>query len=149
MIRRPPRSTLFPYTTLFRSTRGDDPHSALQRRRRPEPAAAPAATPRGQVDARRGGPVPPYHRVPATAVSRGLHSAGRARRGGRRAAPPAADQEGDPAARRHPPPPAAVLFRAGARRVARALGGGRARQPRVPQYREAAREASEIGRAHV
>src|SRR3712207_8291198 len=28
MIRRPPRSTLFPYTTLFRSRRGDaaDPH---------------------------------------------------------------------------------------------------------------------------
>src|SRR2546422_11648112 len=25
MIRRPPRSTLFPYTTLFRSVRGDDP----------------------------------------------------------------------------------------------------------------------------
>src|SRR3712207_7272562 len=24
MIRRPPRSTLFPYTTLFRSTRGTD-----------------------------------------------------------------------------------------------------------------------------
>src|SRR5689334_23897210 len=24
MIRRPPRSTLFPYTTLFRSTGGDD-----------------------------------------------------------------------------------------------------------------------------
>src|SRR2546430_11768391 len=24
MIRRPPRSTLFPYTTLFRSTRGPD-----------------------------------------------------------------------------------------------------------------------------
>src|SRR3989454_6398760 len=24
MIRRPPRSTLFPYTTLFRSLRGDD-----------------------------------------------------------------------------------------------------------------------------
>src|SRR2546430_10856783 len=24
MIRRPPRSTLFPYTTLFRSHRGDD-----------------------------------------------------------------------------------------------------------------------------
>src|SRR3712207_7001493 len=24
MIRRPPRSTLFPYTTLFRSERGDD-----------------------------------------------------------------------------------------------------------------------------
>src|SRR3712207_7408126 len=26
MIRRPPRSTLFPYTTLFRSVAGDDPH---------------------------------------------------------------------------------------------------------------------------
>src|SRR3712207_7507977 len=25
MIRRPPRSTLFPYTTLFRSARGGDP----------------------------------------------------------------------------------------------------------------------------
>src|SRR3970282_2693193 len=25
MIRRPPRSTLFPYTTLFRSTRGSGP----------------------------------------------------------------------------------------------------------------------------
>src|SRR2546425_3429803 len=27
MIRRPPRSTLFPYTTLFRSTRGADRHA--------------------------------------------------------------------------------------------------------------------------
>src|SRR2546421_8950013 len=42
MIRRPPRSTLFPYTTLFRSARG--PHSALvggggrDRRRRGAPA---------------------------------------------------------------------------------------------------------------
>src|SRR3989441_6267294 len=26
MIRRPPRSTLFPYTTLFRSRRDRDPH---------------------------------------------------------------------------------------------------------------------------
>src|SRR2546430_16521312 len=26
MIRRPPRSTLFPYTTLFRSRRHPDPH---------------------------------------------------------------------------------------------------------------------------
>src|SRR3712207_7042760 len=32
MIRRPPRSTLFPYTTLFRSRR--------PRRRRPQPASA-------------------------------------------------------------------------------------------------------------
>src|SRR5258706_5874923 len=31
MIRRPPRSTLFPYTTLFRSTLGARFHRALQR----------------------------------------------------------------------------------------------------------------------
>src|SRR3712207_8139799 len=33
MIRRPPRSTLFPYTTLFRSQvqRGVGPHEGLQR----------------------------------------------------------------------------------------------------------------------
>src|SRR3712207_7253334 len=35
MIRRPPRSTLFPYTTLFRSHAGDDPHLRRGRRRRP------------------------------------------------------------------------------------------------------------------
>src|SRR2546430_11483101 len=28
MIRRPPRSTLFPYTTLFRSSRGPSPDSS-------------------------------------------------------------------------------------------------------------------------
>src|SRR5689334_24469888 len=32
MIRRPPRSTLFPYTTLFRSTRFDGGASRLARR---------------------------------------------------------------------------------------------------------------------
>src|SRR5256885_8007366 len=31
MIRRPPRSTLFPYTTLFRSLREDEVHAALRR----------------------------------------------------------------------------------------------------------------------
>src|SRR3712207_8377973 len=31
MIRRPPRSTLFPYTTLFRSAEGDLPWPALLR----------------------------------------------------------------------------------------------------------------------
>src|SRR2546425_2939194 len=44
MIRRPPRSTLFPYTTLFRSQREpdrrDDP---LQRDRQALPAGGPAA----------------------------------------------------------------------------------------------------------
>src|SRR3712207_86345 len=34
MIRRPPRSTLFPYTTLFRSRGGDDPEVLRQRHRR-------------------------------------------------------------------------------------------------------------------
>src|SRR2546430_10084019 len=33
MIRRPPRSTLFPYTTLFRSHRHADGELALSRRR--------------------------------------------------------------------------------------------------------------------
>src|SRR3989454_12843443 len=54
MIRRPPRSTLFPYTTLFRSGRhGDDP--LLARRRwghrgpglRPSPDQPPARSLRG------------------------------------------------------------------------------------------------------
>src|SRR2546430_10744442 len=33
MIRRPPRSTLFPYTTLFRSRRGRDAHAHGRRDR--------------------------------------------------------------------------------------------------------------------
>src|SRR3989442_7328599 len=32
MIRRPPRSTLFPYTTLFRSRRGAEPIASLRDR---------------------------------------------------------------------------------------------------------------------
>src|SRR2546429_7401667 len=35
MIRRPPRSPLFPYTTLFRSVDGDDEIEACQNRRKP------------------------------------------------------------------------------------------------------------------
>src|SRR2546423_2729823 len=38
MIRRPPRSTLFPYTTLFRSLRGGFPHAGRRRRGRGDPA---------------------------------------------------------------------------------------------------------------
>src|SRR2546422_8412750 len=34
MIRRPPRSTLFPYTTLFRSSRSTPPPCVARRRRR-------------------------------------------------------------------------------------------------------------------
>src|SRR5258708_15472927 len=55
MIRRPPRSTLFPYTTLFRSEGAclDDLHTAAGRRRCPQPddPLVPAAHPR---PARRG-----------------------------------------------------------------------------------------------
>src|SRR2546430_3389758 len=35
MIRRPPRSTLFPYTTLFRSSQASDSFTDRARRRRP------------------------------------------------------------------------------------------------------------------
>src|SRR2546423_11950835 len=43
MIRRPPRSTLFPYTTLFRSRRGrgQAPRRAARARRGPARAGAP------------------------------------------------------------------------------------------------------------
>src|SRR5258707_3994740 len=42
MIRRPPRSTLFPYTTLFRSGRDHDAHGAARPRiaHRSPPAAS-------------------------------------------------------------------------------------------------------------
>src|SRR5256885_11023873 len=70
MIRRPPRSTLFPYTTLFRSPRAQGtpgagtaprPRSRAPRRprrapgsaRRPRRAARPRATPRPAAAARR------------------------------------------------------------------------------------------------
>src|SRR6478735_10735598 len=36
MIRRPPRSTLFPYTTLFRSCRVAGAHALEERRRLPD-----------------------------------------------------------------------------------------------------------------
>src|SRR5438309_1809229 len=47
MIRRPPRSTLFPYTTLFRSELLDPPHvlhEQFLRRRRDEPLELPLFT---------------------------------------------------------------------------------------------------------
>src|SRR3712207_6985297 len=62
MIRRPPRSTLFPYTTLFRSGRGGPPHGR-----------APHA-PRGP--ARAGGG--------ARRLGRGAAGGGRARRADRK-----------------------------------------------------------------
>src|SRR3712207_8645685 len=52
MIRRPPRSTLFPYTTLFRSGRSAAPQGRLGGRR--SPRRRPGA-PRSGSAARRGG----------------------------------------------------------------------------------------------
>src|SRR5256885_15163386 len=95
MIRRPPRSTLFPYTTLFRSKsepgprdRADDPRreprndlrrgrGRLHGRRRRDAARGPAATRRGE------GPRP-SGRARASHARRGLlaaHGAADARRG--------------------------------------------------------------------
>src|SRR5690242_21617066 len=58
MIRRPPRSTLFPYTTLFRSAAGRrDPHRRERRRERSRRRQAgrqgPHPPPRGSVTAGR------------------------------------------------------------------------------------------------
>src|SRR3712207_7588925 len=61
MIRRPPRSTLFPYTTLFRS-----PAGGVRRARRHQPAAGGARPPRGVARGdprRRQGGVPPLGQV--------------------------------------------------------------------------------------
>src|SRR2546427_9175605 len=44
MIRRPPRSTLFPYTTLFRSLRRDPLRAERAALCGPSPAAHPAGT---------------------------------------------------------------------------------------------------------
>src|SRR3712207_7998117 len=60
MIRRPPRSTLFPYTTLFRSRRSPPEMSGLARRPRPRTE-------------RRC----PHPRLPARSGSRGTPVAGR------------------------------------------------------------------------
>src|SRR2546426_11900894 len=45
MIRRPPRSTLFPYTTLFRSPRPSDPVKILSSETRQRPVVAPQSPP--------------------------------------------------------------------------------------------------------
>src|SRR3712207_7793209 len=54
MIRRPPRSTLFPYTTLFRSLRGDAGDEALLLRLRDAQAVVGGADVLGQVLPRGG-----------------------------------------------------------------------------------------------
>src|SRR3712207_8861371 len=57
MIRRPPRSTLFPYTTLFRSRRGPPRHLAVGLPHRPGGADQHAQARRSR-ESRRGGGTP-------------------------------------------------------------------------------------------
>src|SRR3712207_9265946 len=52
MIRRPPRSTLFPYTTLFRSRRSPDPPSPPRPRWTAPPYGSPPGSPAAPVPAR-------------------------------------------------------------------------------------------------
>src|SRR5256885_12020145 len=61
MIRRPPRSTLFPYTTLFRSGGGDRGRRAAAHARRAPPCARsgrPAPSEPGRMLPDRGGRQP-------------------------------------------------------------------------------------------
>src|SRR2546429_3389399 len=65
MIRRPPRSTLFPYTTLFRSLRrGPGTGAALSEclLRSPTDLCAPARAPADPPAARGREPAPRFHR---------------------------------------------------------------------------------------
>src|SRR3712207_7922165 len=50
MIRRPPRSTLFPYTTLFRSGAVDHPLAVLELGRRPRRAGVRATARLGEPE---------------------------------------------------------------------------------------------------
>src|SRR2546422_7947244 len=90
MIRRPPRSTLFPYTTLFRSLPDRDrpprPRFSPRARETVAPAARDPARPRGRR--RRGGGAAARRRlrVARAAGVGGLHAAARAAQRARRAA---------------------------------------------------------------
>src|SRR3712207_7683812 len=57
MIRRPPRSTLFPYTTLFRSAHDVDVEEEAGRRRRLEPVDVVLVVRHGRALARAEEPV--------------------------------------------------------------------------------------------
>src|SRR5260221_5886228 len=72
MIRRPPRSTLFPYTTLFRSRRAgpeetDHRHAHLLRARRQRPRRRSAAEQRYEL-------APPHHSITSSASASSVRS---------------------------------------------------------------------------
>src|SRR5688572_32573954 len=58
MIRRPPRSTLFPYTTLFRSHGGDDHRDVVRVRIRADLAQDLPAVDVGEDEVEQDGPGP-------------------------------------------------------------------------------------------
>src|SRR5215469_3914811 len=70
MIRRPPRSTLFPYTTLFRSRPSPARDRGLPGRGR-QPPAGPGAVPRPWQPARRGRSAEPARRALAPHLGHG------------------------------------------------------------------------------
>src|SRR5256886_14971485 len=79
MIRRPPRSTLFPYTTLFRSASRGSPPGATQSRSNPPQRPRPGA--RGARPARRAPPTLPGRQGRAAAGRRAPSRRGSARPG--------------------------------------------------------------------
>src|SRR3990167_10527921 len=92
MIRQPPRSTLFPYTTLFRSPGGHPAHGFLLPRHGPlgRPAAAPRVRP-GLAPAPAGAfaaPAPDPGAGPACAGLAPAAAPWHAHRGGAPVAPP-------------------------------------------------------------
>src|SRR5215475_4865608 len=91
MIRRPPRSTLFPYTTLFRPRRPDPRHVAALPRGRATPRQAPDPLRPPRVGLDRAGRRPRDVHLPRRVLQRGVRPAGH-RRGPPRQAPQRPDR---------------------------------------------------------
>src|SRR3989454_3328 len=123
MIRRPPRSTLFPYTTLFRSHRRIERHWACDRPRvrgggGGRGGHVPDEPPRRGRDRRRR----PRRRQARGGGPRGRRRAGRSgsARGGAAPPPPACGGGGGQSGGGHPPPPCRPLV---SHREARSIAG--------------------------
>src|SRR2546426_12147909 len=71
MIRRPPRSTLFPYTTLFRSLRGDRPQRQRGDAAGPNDPALGHGAERHRVRPAAGGAAARWERQPGEPERRG------------------------------------------------------------------------------
>src|SRR3989449_5464284 len=137
MIRRPPRSTLFPYTTLFRSL------GAVGRRVREKAARRGGRPPRAGPGAELGGPpqVPRGRRRARQAGAAALPRAGRRAGAVHRAQPPRADPRRGGSVRRRA---------AGERRPSGAARRGRRVAFRLPERRRHTRAVARArgGRRH-